>query len=182
MKSLKEVESWSVVSKKAYWDREVSLEKWKTRVAQAHRSYFPDAIAKFHAIEFIYFYGKSDYVTDWPKLRAQLPSSHQKYLGMYDLHWSQLAGGGWNLRPSLSYLDLSKRRKEFLLAISKTPGKSIYEIAKELHMQYRRAHDHAKDLMEKRLIRGQSVIETGHRKTKLFPAYGGAMSLENLHF
>jgi hypothetical protein len=45
MKPLAEVESWDVVSRKAYWDRDVALEKWREKVAEGHRSYLPDAVS-----------------------------------------------------------------------------------------------------------------------------------------
>jgi len=54
--------------------------------------------------------------------------------------------------------------------VAKLPGKSIYEIAKLLDMQYRRAYDHAKALTQEGRIKGREVVEGNRRKTKLYPS------------
>ncbi|HEY7804282.1 MAG TPA: hypothetical protein VIC30_07610, partial [Orrella sp.] len=89
------IEPWEVVSKKAYWDRDVDLQKWRDRVAAGHRSYLPDAIKVMHPREFIHFYGKKAFVLDWPRLRALLPKDIHRHCPFYDVFWSQLAGGGY---------------------------------------------------------------------------------------
>lgn len=68
-----DIEPWDVVSKKAYWDRHVDLQKWRDRIAIGHRSYLPDAVIAMHPREFIHFYGTKLFVSTWPKLRAMLP-------------------------------------------------------------------------------------------------------------
>ncbi|MFH1987964.1 MAG: hypothetical protein ABIK25_10105 [Pseudomonadota bacterium] len=171
MKPLMEVESWEAVSKKAYWDRDVPLEKWKERVSEGHRSYLPDAVTGLDISEFVHFYGVKKFIRDWPFLRANLPEKIARKAGVYDMAWSRLAGGGWNLRPTADFNAMPKRRRQFLVAIAKTPGMSIYEVAKMLGMQYRRAHDHAVNLIQGGKVRGKEVVEGGHRKTKLYPAY-----------
>lgn len=97
-------------------------------------------------------------------------------MGVYDIVWSKLAGGGWNLRPFSDFYTMPERRRQFLMAVAKAPGKSIYEIAKLLDMQYRRAHDHALTLIKSGKIRGKEKVENGHRKTKLYPAYGSTLT------
>lgn len=171
MKSLAELEPWEVVSKKAYWDRDVDLEKWKDAVAAGHFSYLPSAVASMDVTEFIYFYEAKRFVQDWPNLRPLLPQKIIRKAYVYDLAWSKLAGGGWNLRPTPDFNAIPKRRKEFLMEVSKTPGRSIYAIAKSLGMQYRRAHEHSTALTQSGKIRGKEVFESGRRKTKLYPAY-----------
>jgi len=170
------IEPWEVVSKKAYWDRDVDLQKWRDRVAVGHRSYLPDAIKVMHPREFIHFYGKKAFVLDWPRLRALLPKDSHRHCPFYDVFWSQLAGGGYDLKPYADYYNLPERRRQFLRAVAKTPGKSIYEIAKSLDMQYRRAHDHAMALIQENRIRGKEVKDGSRRKIKLYPAYGRAIS------
>jgi len=172
MKSPMAVAPWEVVSKKAYWDRDIPLEKWKSRVSDGHRSYLPDAVSGMDVSEFAHFYGVRKFVHDWPLLRAKLPEKSAKKAGVYDMAWSRLAGGGWNLRPSPDFNDMPERRRQFMIAVAKMPGRSIYEIAKSLGMQYRRAHEHAVNLIRCGRIRGKEVEENGRRKTKLYPAYG----------
>lgn len=170
MKPLAEVESWEVVSKKIYWDRDVPLEKWRDRVATGHRSYLPDAVTGMDVTEFVHFYGAKRFVRDWPLLRPLLPETAARKTGVYDMAWSRLAGGGWNLRPTPDFNALRERRRQFMVAVAKAPGRSIYEVAKALGMQYRRAHEHAANLIQARKICGKAVVEGGHRKTKLYPA------------
>jgi hypothetical protein len=164
-------ENWEAVSKKAYWDRDVPLEKWRERISTGHRSYLPDAVSGIDVAEFVHFYGAERFVRDWPTLRPLLPGKVAKRTGVYDLAWSRLAGGGWNLRPVPDFNAMPERRRQFFVAVARSPGKSIYEVAKSLGMQYRRAHDHALNLIREGKIRGADVMEGGHRKTKLYPSY-----------
>jgi predicted ArsR family transcriptional regulator len=83
-----------------------------------------------------------------------------------------LAGGGWNLRPVPDFHNMPRRRKQFMAQVARSPGKSIYELAKALGMQYRRAHEHAQTLTKEGKLRARESVENGHRKRKLFPAYG----------
>jgi hypothetical protein len=163
------IEPWDVVSKKAYWDRDVDLHKWRDRIAIGHRSYLPDAVTAMHPREFIHFYGRQPFVSAWPKLRAMLPEQVARQCGLYDVFWSQLAGGGYNLKPLPDFYALPTRRHEFLTAVARTPGKSIYEIGKSLGLQYRRAHDHAVALMHDKRIKGRAVMDGNRRKIKLYP-------------
>lgn len=171
MKPPREIESWEAVSKKAYWDRDIPLEKWRDRVSTGHRSYLPDAVTRMEVSEFAHFYGVRKFVRDWPLLRAQLPEQAASKAGIYDIAWSRLAGGGWNLRPSPDFNTLPERRRQFMVAVAKTPGRSIYELAKALGMQYRRAHDHAVNLIQAGKVCSKEVVEGGRRKMKLYPAY-----------
>lgn len=166
-----EVEPWESVCKKAYWDREIPLGKWQDRVSIGHRSYLPDAVAGMEVSEFAHFYGIRKFARDWPLLRAKLPEKSARKAGVYDMAWSRLVGGGWNLRPTPDFSTMPKRRRQFMIAVAKTPGKSIYEIAKSLGMQYRRAHEHAANLIQDGKVRGKEVVESGRRKTKLYPTY-----------
>jgi hypothetical protein len=167
-----DVASWEAVSKKAYWDRDIPLEKWQDRVSIGHRSYLPDAVTGMDVSEFAHFYGLRKFVRDWPLLRAKLPEKSARKAGVYDMAWSRLAGGGWNLRPTPDFSTMPERRRQFMIAVAKAPGRSIYEIAKSLGMQYRRAYEHAVNLIQGGKIRGKEVVEGGHRKTKLYPTYG----------
>lgn len=171
MKALADIESWETVSRKAYWDRDVSLAKWKERVSEGHPSYLPDAVTGFDVSEFIHYYGVKRFVQDWPLLRTKLPEKVARKAGVYDLAWGRLAGGGWNLRPFPEFNALPQRRRQFLTAIAKTPGRSIYEVAKALGIQYRRAHEHAVNLIREGRVLGKEVVEGGRRKTKLYPAH-----------
>lgn len=172
MRQHMEVESWEAVSKKAYWDRDIPLEKWQDRVSIGHRSYLPDAVTGMEVSEFAHFYGIRKFVRDWPLLRAKLPEKSARKAGVYDMAWSRLTGGGWNLRPTPDFSTMPERRRQFMIAVAKAPGRSIYEIAKSLGMQYRRAHEHAVNLIRVGKVRGKEVVEGGHRKTKLYPTYG----------
>ena len=174
------IESWESVSKKVYWDRDISLEKWQDKVSVGHRSYLPDAVTGMTVDEFAHFYGIRKFIQDWPLLRAKLPESSARKVGVYDIAWSRLSGGGWNLHPTPDFNTMPERRRQFMVAVAQTPGRSIYEIAKSLGMQYRRAHDHATNLILNGNIRSKEVVEGGHRKTKLYPAYGQLQKAQRL--
>lgn len=169
MKPRSEIEPWDTVSKKVYWDRDVALDKWKAMVSTGHPSYLPDAVATMDVVEFLHFYGAKQFAQDWPVLRGLLPAASIRRAGTYDMAWSRLVGGGWNLKPMKDFHDMPKRRKQFLLRVARSPGKSIYELAQDLGMQYRRAHDHAQRLITEGKLRDEEVIENGHRKRKLYP-------------
>jgi len=164
-------DTWETVAKRAYWDRDVSLDVWREKVREGHPSYLPDAVSAMSAAQFIHFYGAQGFLLDWPAMRSKLPATVAGKAGMYDLIWSKLAGGGWNLKPAPDYYLLPKRRREFLAQVARDPGESIYQVAKSLHMQYRRAHDHATALVSEGKIRTVEAVEDGHRKLKLFPSY-----------
>jgi hypothetical protein len=171
MKAMAKEVTWEAISKKAYWDRDVPLEKWRDRVSTGHRSYLPDAVVGMTVSEFVHFYGVKNFVRDWPYLRSLLPENVAKKASIYDLAWSRLAGGGWNLRPFIDFNTMPEPRRQFLLAVASMPGNSIYELAKSLGMQYRRAHEHAVNLIQAGKVRGKVVVEGGRSKTKLYPTY-----------
>lgn len=178
MKTLNELEAWEVVSKKVYWDRDIPLERWKDKISAGHGSYLPDAISGMDVLEFVNFYGSRSFIADWPRLRSLLPAKAARKSHVFDLAWSRLVGGGWNLRPSLDFMAMPERRRQFMLAVCRTPGMNIYEVANSLGIQYRRAHEHAVNLFETGKIRGKQVFEGGRRKTKLYPAYGNSKQLK----
>lgn len=164
-------QAWEKISKRVYWDRDVPLALWRERVGQAHRSYLPEAVKRMHVREFIYFYGKDAFVLDWPRLKAALPLDIASSSGMYDIFWSQLAGGSFNLRPVPQFYDLAAKQREFLIEAMRMPGSSIYQIAKRLGMQYRRAHDHAQALIAQGIVRDKAM-DNGMRKQRLlYPSY-----------
>ena len=165
------MDAWETVSKKAYWDRDVPLDKWREMISKGHRSYLPDAVICLTAAEFIRFYGVERFVKNWPVLRALLLEKAAVKTGFYDIVWSRLAGGGWNLRPFPDFNDMPEGRRRFLVAAVRAPGKCIYEVAKALGMPYRRAHEHAVKLIGEGKLRGAAVMEGGRRKTKLYPTY-----------
>ena len=82
--------TWDAVSKRVYWDRKVSLDRWKDRISIGHRSYLPDAITTMTPVEFIRFYGLSDFRRDWLAIRAKLQGDARKCAVMFDLAWSQV--------------------------------------------------------------------------------------------
>jgi hypothetical protein len=163
-------ESWAALSRKIYWDRTVALEAWRQGIAQAKPSYLEDAVLRMKAREFVRFYGAPAFEKDWPRLRAALsPRARRARAPLYTLLWSQLRGGGFNLFPFPDIDELPRRRREFLLAVAREPGSSVYAIAKSLHMQYRRAHDHAAALIREGRIKGRPVVEQSRRKLRLYP-------------
>ena len=178
MKPLTNIEPWESVSKRAYWDRDVALDKWQSMVSAGHRSYLPGAVDVMDVSEFVHFYGKQKFTADWPRFRAQPPDNIARKAYVYDIVWSQLAGGGWNLRPFSDFADMPERRRQLLVAVAHTPGRSIYQVAKSLNMQYRRAHDHAVHLMQVGKIRGKQTVTAGRRMTKLYPGYEGGSKAE----
>lgn len=121
--------------------------------------------------EFVHFYGLSKFERDWPALRAKLPGEAIKHAAIYDLAWSLAVSGSWNLRPTADFFSMPEKRRDFLTQVARAPGTSIYEAAKSLGLQYRRAHDHAAALLREGKIRAVETTEHGHRKKKLFPTY-----------
>lgn len=165
------MENWDAISKKVYWDRNVALEKWREKVSLCHPSYLPDAVTIMTVAEFVTFFGHDKFWREWPTLRAALPAKAAQHAGVFDLAWSQIAGGGWNLKPTPDFFKMPPRQRQFLAEVARQPGRSIYAVAKTLNMQYRRAHDHSVHLVNLGKIRAAETIENGRRKTKLFPAY-----------
>ena len=172
------VASWETLSKKVYWDREVPLARWREKISAGHPSYLPAAVATMTPAEFIRFYGLAKFKRRWPGMRANLPRGTVKYAPVFDLAWSQATGGGWNLRPTADYFAMPQRRRDFLTQVARTPGMSIYAVAKTLGLQYRRAHDHASQLITEGKIRAVETLERGRRKLQLFPAYGSVPVVE----
>lgn len=171
MKRVSEVPAWNDLSKKAYWDRDVPLDVWRKSIREGHPSYLPHAVAAFDPVEFIHYYGVATFKHDWPKLRTFLESSVMRRHGpVFDLAWSRLVGKCWNLPPDARILEMPPRKQAFLMAVARHPGASIYEIASDLGMQYRRAHDHAKDLAESGLVEMQPSVRRGRMRMQLFPA------------
>jgi hypothetical protein len=103
------------------------------------------------------------------KLICSKSAATLQHAPIFDLAWSQAVGGGYNLVPTPDYYTLSPKRRAFLTHISKTPGQSIYQAAKDLGMQYRRAHDHAQWLAQTGKIRTVEATHNGRRQKKLFP-------------
>lgn len=172
MKPYDPAETWETVSRKAYWDRDVPLDRWREKISVGHPSYLPDAVASMGVAEFIHFFGTDSFLRDWPRLRTHLPAAiAATRAGIYDLAWSRLAGGGWNLRPTPDFHSMPARRGQFLVEVARMPGRSIYALAQALGMQYRRAHDHAVALIGERKIRGVETVQGGRRRTKLYPVY-----------
>ena len=166
-------DTWESISKKVFWDRDVTLERWREKVVRGHRFYLPDSIAIMSPAEFVRFYGLPEFKRDWPAMRAQLPPATVQHIGVFDLAWSVAIGGGWNLRPTPDFLAMPEKRRAFLTQVAKDPGKSTYEIAKQLGLQYRGAHDHASWLTKARKIKCVAVTEKGRSKVRLFPTCRG---------
>lgn len=166
------IDTWAALSKKVFWDRDVALERWRERVAAGHRSYLPDSIAIMSPVEFVQSYGLDNFKRDWPALRAALPTETLKFASVFDVAWSHAVGGGWNLVPASDYYAMATKRRAFLTEVARAPGKSIYEVAKNLGMQYRRAHDHASSLIEAGKIRSVDAVEGGLKKRRLYPTRG----------
>lgn len=170
MKHRDEILSWEVLSKKAYWDRDVPLATWQERTREAHRSFLPGAIKAFDPVEFIHYYGANAFKVDWPKLRQGLEADVVKrHAPVFDLAWSRLISGSWNLAPDERIALMPARRREFLFAVARKPGMSIYAIAGMLGMQYRRAHEYANALSEAGLLLMKPSVQSGRLSNLLFP-------------
>ena len=170
MKQRHEVLPWDALSKKAYWDRDVPLVIWKKGIAEAHRSYLPGAVKAFDPVEFIHYFGVNAFKADWPRLRKSLEADiARRHAAVFDLAWSRLISGTWNLAPDERIASMPKRRREFLFAISRRPGSSIYVIAGVLGMQYRRAHEHAQNLSQAGLVLMKPTVQSGRLSNRLFP-------------
>jgi hypothetical protein len=170
VKHRSEILSWELLSKKAYWDRDVPLLTWQQRTSEAHRSYLPGAVKAFDPVEFIHYYGVPAFKTDWPRLRKSLEADvARRHTPVFDLAWSRLISGTWNLVPDERIASLPTRRREFLFAVVGKPGLSIYAIASMLGMQYRRAHEHAKDLSAEGLLLMKTSVQSGRSRNLLFP-------------
>ena len=159
-----EDDNWATLSHKVFWDRAVPLAKWRAGVAAGHRSYLPDSIRGMTPAQFVRHYGKPAFVHDWPGLRASLPQEALRHAPRFDLAWSRAAGGGFNLWPAPDFHALAGKRRLFLIQVAKSPGKSIYEMANLLGLQYRRAHDHATGLIADGKIRAVDAVRNGRRK------------------
>lgn len=168
MKRISEILPWPILSKKAFWDRSVLLVAWREKVQEKHPSYLPGTISTFDPTEFIYYYGIDAFKTEWPKLRQGIEAVAAQRLPIFDLAWSRLVSGSWNVPPDERVASLPARKRDFLFAVGRTPGGSIYATANALGMQYKRAHVHARDLCDAGLLRMQPSIENGRMRNLLF--------------
>lgn len=170
MKHRSEILSWDILSTKAYWDRDVSLSNWKEYAHKAHRSFLPGAVKVFDPVEFIHYYGVEEFKVDWPRLRKSLDADTAKrHAPVFDLAWSRLISGSWNLAPDERIASMPPRKREFLFTVARKPGLSIYAIASMLDMQYRRAYDHAKDLIKTGILLVKPSVQSGRVSNLLYP-------------
>lgn len=111
---------------KAYWDTDVPLLTWQQRTSEAHRSYLPGAVKAFNPVEFIHYYGVAAFKADWPRLRKSLEADTARRQTLaFDLAWSRLISGTWNLAPDERIASLPTRRREYLFAVVGEPGLCI---------------------------------------------------------
>jgi hypothetical protein len=109
------IEPWSTISKKVFWDRKVELEVWRQRASECHRSYLPDAVKYMSAREFVYFYGLTNFKQDWPRLRASLDQKSMTFhLGLYDLIWSIHVGQSYDLKPVEDFFSPPRKRELYV--------------------------------------------------------------------
>jgi len=132
-------------------------------------SYLPGAVGAFDPVEFIHYCGVDAFKADWPRLRHSVEAGAVHCLPLFDLAWSRLVSGTWNAPPDERIASLPARKRDFLVAVARKPGASIYAISSVLGMQYKRAHEHARDLCEAGLLRMQPSVETGRMRHLLFP-------------
>lgn len=161
--------SWEEVSRTVFWDRAVTLSRWRAQVAAGHPSYLPASIHRLSPRVFARFYGRARFVRDWPTLKAALPPEDWRAAGRFDLAWSDAIDGGWLVKPGPAFWALPARRRAFLLQIGHTPGISIAAAARALAMPYRRAHDHARALMAAGFLRGRLDPRSTRRRWFLWP-------------
>ena len=164
---------WQSISRKAFWDRHVSLDVWRERVKLGRNSYFPQSVEFLSASEFAAFYGQAAFKSDWPRLRNLVPKKIAvKRLGLYDCLWSLLVTGTIYLRPWAGFGTMPRRQREFMIEVARTPGACTYEIGKRLKMQYRRAYDYRSQLYADGRIQQKEVMVGARRKIALYPGYG----------
>jgi hypothetical protein len=173
--NFKDVEPWAIVSKKAFWDRDVELDVWRKRASACHPSYLPDAVKYMSAPEFIVHYGIPTYKLDWPRLRAHLLASNKTPpfgFGLFDLFWGLLINGAKYMRPVEDFYSMPPRKRQLYTAIGTDFGGSIYAYAKRLGMQYKLCFEYAKELQQEGKIRQEKSISNGRRVTRLLPTTG----------
>jgi len=169
MKRINEILPWESLSRKAFWDRSVPLATWRQGAQEGHRSYLPGAVAAFDTVEFVHYYGVDAFKADWPRLRQSIEAGAAQRLPLFDIAWSRLVSGSWNVSPDQRIASLPARKRDFLFAVARRPGENIYAMANALGMQYKRAHGHARDLCDAGLLRMQPSIDNGRMRNLLFP-------------
>lgn len=160
---------WDASYKQAFWDRNVQYDDWKVHVIEGHPSYLPQSVTRLPVRTFIALLGQDAFIAHWPRLRGLLPAGSRRQWASYDMAWSQLVSGTFNVQPLTAWFDLSRRERAFLLGVAQQPGEGIYQVGKRLGMQYRRAHDHAKALISAGFIRVRTDRVKNRTVHRLYP-------------
>lgn len=147
--------SWEVVARAVFWSREVKLSVWRDMCLQGHASYLPDSVARMSTKNFVRFLGRDIFVKHWPAMReaASLEGLRTKGVPRLDAAWSWLATGTFNMPPEASLAKFSGRSKEVYDTVVHHQGASIYEVAAESGIPYRRVHSHVNAMVARGLIR-----------------------------
>lgn len=142
---------WATVSVAAFWDRTVALEDWREGFLAGSLSYVPQTLKGIHPRQAIGLLGVPAFVDAWPRVRqvalARWPELARR-IRKWDVFWSLAATGRLDIRPLQVWPGLARRTREFLLYIADHQGATAYAAAKALGMTYRRAHDHARKLVD----------------------------------
>lgn len=156
---------WGKVARTVFWNRDVSLERWRNGILKAGKAYLPESVRWMRPQHFIRFLGRDTFVAEWPRLRRALEADHPGKARL-DLHWSVITSGTFNANPDSVLLDLPGRSREAYEYLVRHQGVSVYELAKGTGIPYRRAHDHVKRLADTGLLQSR-YCKTGARTKRL---------------
>jgi hypothetical protein len=162
--------SWEVVARSVFWSREVELPVWREMCLQGHPSYLPDSVGRMSTKNFIRFFGREIFVKFWPTLRdsASLINLRNKGVPRLDIAWSVLATGTINMPPEASLAKFPGRSREVYDAVVHHQGASIYEIAVESGIPYRRVHSHVGAMEARGIMRSHVDLSGPRRKRRLY--------------
>lgn len=160
---------WPRIAATLYWDRAVSYPDWLRGMAAAHPSYFRAVAESMPPRQFMDLYGRKRFIRDWPAIRTAAGAGMPGRLGLFDALWSHEQFSNYSVKPLPKWATMPKRRRQFLLTIARNPGISIYRAAKASGLQYRRAHDHARQLLEDGFVQSRAKVEGGRCSVALYP-------------
>lgn len=158
---------WSVTSRLVFWNRDVSLEDWREGILAAKRAYLPDSVQHMQPVHFVKFLGREAFIKEWPRVRHALEASHPGRAKL-DLYWSRLSTGTFDADPDACLLNLPGRSREAYDYLVKNQGASVYQLAQDVNIPYRRAHDHVTRLTEVGLISSRYTEDEPRLKRRLY--------------
>ena len=154
----------------SFWFRDWDRKEWAKAFLDGNLVIMEHTMKWLRPEPVIRVLGRDRFVAAWPTLRERVKdhATLVRRMAAYDTWWSMAATATLDIKPLGSWARLRGRRREFLLAIAKHQGSSIYALSKQLGRQYRRAYGHARALEVAGYVKSREELIGGRRVRRLF--------------